>query len=201
MNELNAMRTFARVIDSGSFANASRTLDVAPAAVTRLVADLERHLGARLMTRTTRQLALTEVGTRYLEKVRASLKAVDDASALARHAQAEPSGMLRVRVPPAFAAQRLASRLPRFHAAHPQVTVELNASGPVESIDNEHDITIVVKRPELDGGFVARLLACPRASTCRPARAPFSTSCSPSSAAASATHDSCKPSANTNRFG
>lgn len=159
MNELQAMRTFAQVAELGSFVAASRAMDVAPAVVTRLVADLERHLGARLMTRTTRRVALTDVGTRYLDKVRGILQAVDDATALARQAQAEPNGALRVRVPPAFALHQLTPRLPRFHAAHPRVTVELAADGPVESMDTDHDVTIIVRQPMLDGGFVARRLA------------------------------------------
>ena len=93
MNELHAMRTFANVVDNGSFANASRAMDVAPAVVTRLVADLEHHLGARLLTRTTRRLALTDIGTQYLERVRVILQTVDEARALARQAQAEETFM------------------------------------------------------------------------------------------------------------
>ena len=64
------MRVFAKVIDEGSFAGAARALDLSPAVVTRLVADLEAHLGARLIHRTTRRLALTDVGETYLERVR-----------------------------------------------------------------------------------------------------------------------------------
>ena len=159
MNELQAMRTLAQVVASGSFANAARAMAVVPAVVTRVVRDLENHLGARLITRTTRRLALTDVGQRYLERVRVILAAVDDAAALVRESQAAPSGPLRVRVPPGFAVRQLAPRLARFHAAHPHVTVELAADGPVESIDNDHDVTVIVRRPDLDGRFVARLLA------------------------------------------
>ena len=70
MDSLRAMRVFVRVIDEGGFAAAARALDLAPAVVTRLVAELEDHLGARLMNRTTRRLTLTEVGEAYLERVR-----------------------------------------------------------------------------------------------------------------------------------
>ena len=69
MDRLNSMRVFARVIDEGSFAGAARELDLSPAIVTRLVADLENHLGARLINRTTRRLVLTETGELYLERV------------------------------------------------------------------------------------------------------------------------------------
>lgn len=159
MDQLKAMRTFARVIDSGSFAGASRALDVAPAVVTRAVADLEQHLGARLMTRTTRRMALTPIGERYLERVRAILSDVDDAAALARQAQTEPDGVVRLIAPPLFAGQQLAPRLARFHRSHPKIAVELTARGPVESLDEAHDISIAVRRAPMDGDFVARRLA------------------------------------------
>jgi len=159
MDELKAMRTFAQVVDNGSFVGASRALDVAPAAVTRIVADLEQHLGARLLTRTTRRTALTQVGERYLGRVRRILHEVDEATALVRQEQTAPEGAVRVLAPPAFAAHQLARRLPRFHALHPRITVDVTASGPVEAPGAEHDISIVVKQPALQGEFIARRLA------------------------------------------
>jgi len=63
MDRLHSMRVFARVIDHGSFARAARELNLSPAVVTRLVADLEEHLGSRLINRTTRRLALTDTAS------------------------------------------------------------------------------------------------------------------------------------------
>ncbi|RZT92477.1 LysR family transcriptional regulator [Rivibacter subsaxonicus] len=159
MNELKAMRTFAQVADSGSFINASRALDVAPAVVTRVVAELEQHLGARLMTRTTRRVTLTEVGERYLDRVRGILEDVEEATGLVRQTQSEPDGEVRVAASPEFAAHQLARRLPRFHAVCPKVVVKVTAAGPVRSLDPGQDITIVVKQSPLDGDFIARRLA------------------------------------------
>jgi DNA-binding transcriptional LysR family regulator len=159
MDQLRSMRTFVRVIDEGSFAGAARAMDAAPAVVTRAVADLEEHLGARLINRTTRRLALTEIGERYLERARTILADIDDAAALASAAHAEPRGHVRVLCAPAFAVHQLAKRLPRFHAAYPLVTIEITAFGPVDTLDESHDITIMVARRELDGDFVARRLA------------------------------------------
>ena len=79
MDRLNSMRAFQKVIDEGGFAAAARALDLSPAVVTRLVADLEEHLGTRLLHRTTRRLSLTEAGTAYLERVRQILQDVDEA--------------------------------------------------------------------------------------------------------------------------
>ncbi len=153
------MRVFARVVDEGSFAAASRALDLAPAVVTRVVAELEEHLGARLMNRTTRRLALTEVGDDYLLRVRQILADVDEAEVLVGNATSEPRGHLRVLVPPALAVHQLTKHLGRFYQLYPQVTVELHSPGPVETLDEAYDLTLVASRQPLSGEFIARRLA------------------------------------------
>ena len=72
MDLFKAMRVVVKVADEGSLAAAARTLDLAPAVVTRLVADLEQHLGTRLMHRSTRRLTLTEAGDQYLASRRST---------------------------------------------------------------------------------------------------------------------------------
>ena len=74
------MRVLAKVADEGSFAGAARVLDMAPAVVTRVIAELEEHLGARLMNRTTRRLSFTEAGDDYLQRARQILADVDEAA-------------------------------------------------------------------------------------------------------------------------
>lgn len=159
MDQLRAIRVFTRVIDEGSFAGAARVLDLAPAVVTRLVAELEDHLGARLLNRTTRRLALTDIGEAYLERARRILAEVDEAQALASSATAEPRGLLRVLVPPSLAVHQLAKHLPRFHERYPKVRFELSSPGAVETVDEAHDISIIMSSKPLDGDFVARVLA------------------------------------------
>ena len=154
------MRVFTRVIDAGGFAKAALAMDIAPAVATRLVAELEEHLGARLINRTTRRLALTDVGEGYLERVRNILSEVDDAEAVAGIATADPRGRLTVLVPPGFAVHQLAKHLPRFRALYPRVTLELTVAGSVESPDENHDVTIIVQRQRpIDGAFIARRIA------------------------------------------
>jgi DNA-binding transcriptional LysR family regulator len=154
------MRVFCRVIDAGSFAAAAREMNLSPAVVTRLVADLEEHLGARLINRTTRRLSLTDIGEAYLERTRQILTEVEEAEALASSASSEPRGHLRVLAPPAFAVHQLAKRLPKFHALYPKITIELSAPGPVETVDENFDVSIInIGRRPLDGDFVARRLA------------------------------------------
>jgi DNA-binding transcriptional LysR family regulator len=154
------MRVFSRVVEEGSFAGAARELNLSPAVVTRLVADLEEHLGARLMNRTTRRLALTDTGELYLERVRQILTEVEEAEALASAATTDPRGHLRVLAPPAFAVHQLAKHLPKFRAMYPKVTIELSVPGLVETVDENFDVTILTEgRRPLEGGFVARRLA------------------------------------------
>ncbi len=160
MDRLNAMRVFARVIEMGGFAAAARDMNVSPAAVTRLVADLEEHLGSRLINRTTRRIALTDAGANYLERVRQILAEVDEAETQARAATADPQGHLRVLVPPAFAVHQIAKHLPRFRDAYPRVSIELVATGPVETLDESFDISIIIlSNRTLEGDFIARPLA------------------------------------------
>lgn len=159
MDQLRALKVFTRVIDDGSFAAAARSLDLAPAVVTRLVAELEDHLRARLINRTTRRLALTDIGEAYLERARRILTEVEEAEALATTATNEPRGHLRVLVPPAIAVHQLAKHLPKFRKQYPQVTVELSSPGGIETLDESFDITILQTRRPLDGDFVARRLA------------------------------------------
>lgn len=159
MDHLRAMRIFVKIVDEGGFASAARVLDVAPALVTRALAELEAHLGTRLVNRTTRRIALTEIGEQYLERTRTLLDDVSATEDMVSSAQHEPRGTLRLRVPAAFAVHQLAKHLPRFHSLYPQVTVEVCTSGSVEDVNDGHDLTIVLRHHPLDGEFVARPLA------------------------------------------
>ena len=160
MDRLHSMRVFSRVVDEGSFARAARGLGLSPAVVTRLIADLEEHLGSRLINRTTRRLSLTDTGELYLERVRHILSEVEEAEALAAASTAEPRGHLRVLCPPAFAVHQMARHLPAFRVRYPEVTIELAVPGPVGSVDESYDVGIFDEGPRpLDGQVSARLLA------------------------------------------
>ena len=159
MDLFKAMRVVVRVADLGSLAAAARALDLAPAVVTRLVADLEQHLGTRLMHRSTRRLTLTEAGDQYLARARQILADLEEAESLATESTAEPRGHLKLLVPPALAVHQLAKHLPRFHKQYPLVTVELHSPGPVETLDEAYDLTLLSSRLPLSGEFVARRLA------------------------------------------
>lgn len=160
MDQLRALRVFTQVIAEGSFAGAARVLDLAPAVVTRAVSDLEDHLGARLLNRTTRKLALTEVGEDYLGRARHILGELDDADAVASALNKAPSGSLGILCPPAFATHQLVPLLPLFRQRFPNIQLELAASGPVESVNENFDVSILsIGQQALQGDFVVRPLA------------------------------------------
>jgi DNA-binding transcriptional LysR family regulator len=160
MDQLRALRVFSSVVASGSFAGAARALDLAPAVVTRTIAELEAHLQARLLQRTTRRVSLTEAGETYLASARRVLTLLDEADAQAGASTAQPRGCVRVMAPASFATHQIAPRLARFRAAHPQLAVELTTPGPVDAADEGFDVTIVqVAQRPLEGDFVARRLA------------------------------------------
>jgi DNA-binding transcriptional LysR family regulator len=160
MDRLLSMRAFVKVVDEGSFAAAARALEADAAGVTRLVADLEAHLGARLLHRTTRRLALTDAGTIYLERARAILSDLEEAESLVSHSARRPSGRVRVLVPPGFSFHQLAKHLPRFVALHPEIAVDMSSTGVIETVDEGYDVSILLARSELErGDFVAHRLA------------------------------------------
>lgn len=160
MDQLRSMRVFARVIDEGSFAAAARALDLAPAVVTRLVAELESHLGARLLNRTTRRLALTEIGQAYLQRVRTILIEVEEAESLAASQAADPAGHLRVYIPPSISVW-LAGRLGAFRQAYPGITLDWISPASAGGLDEGCDVSVLMTQQteQLEGGFVARPLA------------------------------------------
>src|ERR1700759_2098106 len=96
------MQAFVAVADLKGFAPAARKLGLSPSAVTRLIAALEERLGARLLQRTTRQVALTDAGARYLERVRRILGDVDEAEAATEGERSLPSGRLVISAPVGF---------------------------------------------------------------------------------------------------
>lgn len=167
MDQLRAMRVYVKVVDEGSFTKAADRLDLAPAVVTRLVAELEAHLGVRLLNRTTRSLALTQAGERYLERVQRILADIDEAATAASLETAEPRGVVRVLATPALAARQLARHLPTLRARYPKLTIELTVQNTVDTVDDEHDVTLLaLKQPLVTGNFVARLLAHSEIITC-----------------------------------
>lgn len=161
MDRLLSMRVFERVAQEGGFASAARALDLSPTAVTRLVSDLEQHLGARLMQRSTRKLSLTDAGEAYLQRVRAILRDVDEAEAAAAESSGELQGVLRVMATPILASYFLAPRVVQWHQRYPKLTLDLSIDPFPQNRVDEFDATFMV----VDEGFDANIVARPMAVT------------------------------------
>ena len=160
MDQLRCLRVFVQVVADGSFAAAARRLDLAPAVATRALAELEAHLGTRLLHRTTRRLALTDIGETYLETARSVLAQLDEGDPLAGAATRQPGGTLKVACPPAFAVHQLARVLPLFTHTYPRIVVDLAVPGPLAVVDDAADLSILsVGGQAPQGDFVARPLA------------------------------------------
>ena len=155
------MRVFTQVIDTGGFAAAARTLDMSPATVTRLVTDLEQHLGARLIQRTTRKISLTEAGTAYLQRVRSIMHEIEDAEATASVHTLELKGTLHLMATPAIATHVLAPSVARWRARHPKVAIDLAIDLTPERHVDEFDATFMV----MEEGFNANVVARPLVAT------------------------------------
>lgn len=125
MDRFHAMRVFVRIADSGGFAEAARQLNMSPPAVTRAVAGLEELVGARLFTRTTRSVKLTEAGQRYVADCRQILAAVEEAEAAAAGSYARPTGTLTVTASVLFGQIYVMPIMAEFLNTHPDVTGRL----------------------------------------------------------------------------
>ena len=153
------MRAFQKVIDEGGFAASARALDMAPAGVTRLVTDLEQHLGTRLIQRTTRKLALTEAGQAYLIRVRSILSEVDDAEAAATQSSSELQGAVHVLAPALLTDYFLAAQVMPWLALYPKVALILHVDPHPHNRVEEFDVTFMVVNEGFDANIVARPIA------------------------------------------
>jgi DNA-binding transcriptional LysR family regulator len=159
MDRLLSMRVFQRIIDEGGFAAAARALELSPAAVTRLIGDLETHLGARLIQRTTRKISLTDAGETYLESLRAILREIDDAEAAAVASTRELHGTLHILATPVLATHLLAPRIGRWRARHPGVALDIVVDPFPHNRVEAFDITFLLLEDSVDLNMVARPLA------------------------------------------
>ena len=159
MDRLLSMRVFQRVIDEGGFAAAARALELSPAAVTRLIGDLESHLGARLIQRTTRKISLTDAGEAYLESLRAILRDIEAAEAAAVASTRELQGTLHILSTPVLATHLLAPRVARWRALHPGVALDIVVDPFPQHRVEAFDVSFLLLEDGVDLNVVARPLA------------------------------------------
>jgi DNA-binding transcriptional LysR family regulator len=128
VDRLDAMQAFVTVADLEGFAPAARKLDLSPSAVTRLIAALEDRLGARLLQRTTRSVALTDAGARYLERARRILADVEEAEGAAESERTLPRGRLVISAPVGFGRLHVSPVVTVYLQRFPDVSCDLRLS-------------------------------------------------------------------------
>ena len=162
MDRLTAMQTFVRVVESGSFSAVARETQATQSAVSKQVAALERALGARLLSRTTRSLALTEEGERYFEQARRLVAEIAEAESSLRQGEQQLTGWLRVAASVGFGRLKLLPVVKSFLAAHPGVKIDLRLNdGFIDLV--EQGIDVAVRIGELaDSSLVARRIGTTR---------------------------------------
>jgi DNA-binding transcriptional LysR family regulator len=158
--DANDLILFARVVDAGSFSGAAERTGLPKSTLSRRITLLERKLGERLLTRSTRRLAITEFGERILDHARRLLEETEATSAMAQHRQAIPRGVLRASLPPDFVELDLTPLLLEFTASYPDVRLELDLSARrVDLITERFDLAVrIAGRLPDDGTLVARNL-------------------------------------------
>lgn len=161
MQDLNDFAWFVKVVDHGGFAAAGRACGLPKSRLSRRIAQLEERLGVRLIQRTTRQFAVTEVGQTFYHHCKAMLVEADAAQEAVAALQAEPRGWVLVTCPVALLHVHVGPMLARFMARYPGIHLQLEATNRrVDLVGEGIDVAIRVRpRPFDDSDLVLRVLA------------------------------------------
>lgn len=160
MDRLNTLRLFVRLAELQSFSATAAELDISASAVSKAIADLEKALGARLVQRTTRRVALTEAGQRYAERAQGLLQAMDEADAEASNAAAAASGRLRLNIPMALGLTDLGEALTAFAVAHPRIELDVElADRHVDLLAEGFDLGLRATTDPKDSSYTAQRIA------------------------------------------
>jgi DNA-binding transcriptional LysR family regulator len=156
-DRLQELAVFVRAAESGSFSRAGRELGLSQPSVSRIIGELEARLGATLLLRTTRRIAVTDAGALFLDRARTILADIEDAEDAARGLDSL-RGLIRLAIPVTYGTRRIIPLLPKFLAAHPLLQVEMSV------VDARQDLIVegadvAIRVGELDdSAFGARKL-------------------------------------------
>ncbi|KJF93656.1 LysR family transcriptional regulator [Photobacterium angustum] len=158
MDQLGAMRAFIRVVQTGSFSATAREQNTTQATISKKIAALEHKLEGKLLTRSSRDLALTEVGAEYYERCVAIISELDEAESNVRAHRALPQGLIKIAAPITFGNIFIAPIISEFLARYPDISVDLTLSDKhVDIISEGVDVAIRARELE-DSSLIARHL-------------------------------------------
>lgn len=160
MLDLNDLAYFVAVVDRGGFAPASRAIGVQKSKLSRRIAGLEEKLGVRLLQRSTRKFAVTEIGQSFYQHCAAMIVEAESAEQVIEALRAEPAGRVRIACPPGLLSYQIGAAIAEFMAVHPKVDVQVKAfNRPVDIITEGFDIAIRTGEPQSgETSLVARKL-------------------------------------------
>jgi DNA-binding transcriptional LysR family regulator len=166
MDRLEAMTILLKVVDKGSFSAASRDLAVPLATISRKVSELESHLGTRLLVRTTRKVALTNVGATYVASARRIIEKIDETERVAAGEFHAPRGELILTAPVLFGRLYILPIVTDFLAAYPEINVRLLLSDRNLHLIEDHVDTAVRIGPLPDSSMIATRIGSMRTVVC-----------------------------------
>lgn len=138
MDQLRALQYFVRVAETGSFSRAAEHFSVPPSSLSRRVADLEAHLGATLLKRSTRRVQLTEVGQLYYDNARDILERLAASDEAVSHYQSKPMGRLRISAMTGFGERILMPLLDQFTDRYPDITLEVRLTDELSVLGRDN---------------------------------------------------------------
>ena len=159
---ISLFRAFIRVVEAGSFTRVAQEQNSSQPTVSRQVAALEEHLGARLFTRTTRKLTLTDDGRGFYERAKLAIEAVSEAEDAVGRRRSRPSGALRLALPVVFGRLRVIPHLKEFLTRYPDVTIDLVMNDANADLVEE-GIDLAIRSGEItDATLIARKIGVTR---------------------------------------
>src|ERR1700737_4854476 len=159
MDTLLSMKVFRQVVESGSFVEAAERLSLSKAMTSKHLMYLEKHLGTRLLNRSSRSLSLTESGKFFFERCKVILEEVEEAELAVGSVSGVPRGTLRVSAPSWAASRPVVEMVATYRQRYPEVVVHLSFEDRfVDLIDEGHDLAIRATADQPPAGLIARPL-------------------------------------------
>jgi len=166
MDTITGMKTFVNVVATGSFTAAAQRSNMSTALVSKYIGQLEERLGARLLNRTTRSLALTEIGSSYLERCVEVIDDFDELEAAVHNKRSNPGGNLIISAPVSFGEMHLTTAVARFLTRYPDISIDLRLTDRFVNLVDE-GVDLAIRISELaDSSLIARRLAPARTIVC-----------------------------------
>jgi len=167
MDIVRAMKTYVAVVEAGSLVGAADRLDTSTTAVSRHVALLEEHLGARLLNRTTRRISMTDVGEAFFARAQNILADIAEAESIAGEGSTSLSGLLRISAPLSFGISQLSHWLPPFLDKYPDLKLDVDLNDRVIDLAAEGmDVAVRIGRQPASPNLITRRLAPVRMRIC-----------------------------------